>query len=159
MYKLKETGKKVKVVFDQCDDLRDAPAPKFSRKSHVTIENARKHASRYAKGMVGLYSHTKNLSSVIRQVPQLNKDKINFHVDNIKNKTGVVGVYLEYKYHNGVRDEEAYAYTSNYVVNGERVVTRFPIKNFKSKEAAYFAAVANRLLALNLSRDVLQQIV
>ena len=102
-------------------------------------------ANRYADGVREMSNHSKNLSSVIRSSEILSMGKIGFHVDNVTNRTGVVGVYL-------ARDVngKAIGYVANWCVNGERHRQLFPFSQFPIDEA-YRQACATRLAVLNMN--------
>lgn len=156
MFNLKETSKDVTVVFDKKDDLRDAPEVTFKKNRFGSIKKARAAAAKYGNGLVRLYSQSKFMAAVIADIPVLNEDKVRFHVDDIRNKTGVVGVHLEYTYDRLSRKQK-YSYTACYNIDGKQIKKRFPLNKFASEEQAYRAAVSHRILALNLSRDLLQK--
>lgn len=156
MFSIVEKEKSFVVQFGKDSDLRDAPVAKFKKKRFGSLKGAEKAAKAYGESLVELFEHTKNLSLVIRTFPELSKDKIKFHIDNIKNRTGVVGVYLEHKI-DELGNKFPYAYTANYVVDGQRKLKRFPFAKSGSKEAAYRQAVAHRIVALNLNRGLLNR--
>ena len=156
MYSIVEKEKSFVVVFDKNADLRDAPGAKFKKKQFGSLKGAEKAAKKYGESIVELFSHTKNLSLVIRTLPELGKEKIKFHIDHITNKTGVVGVYLEHKT-DSLGEKIPYGYVANYVVDGKRVLKRFPFARCGSQEAAYRQAISHRIIALNLNRDLLKR--
>lgn len=153
MYSLVETNKNITVKFNKDSSLRDAPSALFSTLKYKSINKARKEAKKYAKGILDTYTHTKNLSMLLREIPELGKKKIGFHVDNVKNKTGVVGVSLVRSY----PGRTACGYRTSYHVKGRRVVKYFAFSKYFSAEDAFHHAVAFRMNALNTNRDILNR--
>ena len=144
MISIKEKKKSVVVKFDPASKLRDAPKKKFRRELYGD-DGAVQFANRYADGVREMSNHSKNISSVIRSSPILSMGKIGFHVDNVTNRTGVVGVYLA-KNNAG----KPIGYIANWCVNGERHRQLFPFSQFPAEEA-YRQACATRLAVLNMN--------
>ncbi len=144
MIKIKEKKNSVVVRFDQDGKLRDAPKKKF-RHDLYGQDGAVEFAHRYADGVREMSNHSKNIASVIRSSPILAIGKIGFHVDNVKNRTGVVGVSLA-KNNNGT----PFAYVVTWSVNGERKRQYFSFNQMPIDEA-YRQACATRLAVLNMN--------
>ena len=155
MYNLIETQKHVTVDFSKTRELRDAPSQSFPINKRISKAKAKQLAIGYAEGIVNLYDQTKNLSAARKVIPGMSDDKVNICVEFKTNKTGVVGVYLERAY-DRLRRGTPYAYTANYTMNGKQFKKRFPLEHYQTDEDAFRAAVAFRLLSINLNKDMLQ---
>lgn len=151
---IQESKDAVMVVFNKSSHLADAPRKQFSKMQFRSLKQAKDQAVKYGHGIEDLHIQTTNLAFARTTFPALNYKKVRIQTANSRNKTGVVGVYLQRRLSRKTGKRVPYAYVSNYTVNGKTKHKYFPIGQH-GVHTAFELAVQHRLKTINTHIDLL----